>query len=247
MSRICLTVLRLTAAIILLPSTGTEAGLILQPFSASTDIQTSPLSSPDNVRSQSGLSANYTSLVSNFDHYIATNPTHQFSSQSDIWNGYNGGSGPPPFPGNFDFDLGGLFAIQSLALWNFGGNQDANLVGFTLLADDNHAFSSPVTLGSYTANPNTGDLSAVRAEVFGFAPVNASFVRMRITSNHGDPANVVFGEVAFEALPIPEPSSLILLSFGALGLVGPGFRRHHRIREASAAEASARGESYTAV
>lgn len=218
--------------IILLPTTATEAGLILQPVSASTDLGTSPESSPDNVRNQSGLSANYTSLVTDFDDYLATNPTHQFSSQSDIWNGNFDHNGVPPLPGNFDLDLGGWFVIESLALWNFGANQDANLVGFTLLADDDDAFSDPVTLGSYYAIPTTGPLSAVRAEVFSFEPVHATFVRMHITLNHGDSVNVIFGEVAFEVRPIPEPSSLVLLSFGVLGLVRPRFRGRQRIREA---------------
>jgi len=218
----------LLGAQILPSSAAVKAGPIVQPVGATTDIQTSSLSSPDNVRSQSGLSASYMSLATNFDDYLATQPTHEFASQSDIWNGYNGGSGPPPFPGNFDLDLGGSFVIESMALWNFGGDQDANLVGFTLFVDDNAAFSSPELVGQYAANPNTGPLSAVAAEVFSFSPIAASFVRMRITSNHGDGANVVFGEVAFEA--VPEPAPIIQLAIGAMGLVGVRLNRCGRKR-----------------
>jgi len=56
-----------------------RAGVILQAASASTDMGTLA-GSPDNVRNQSGLSAGYTSGVTDFDAYLAGNPTHDSSS-----------------------------------------------------------------------------------------------------------------------------------------------------------------------
>jgi hypothetical protein len=205
-----------------------QAGLILQPASASTNMGTFPNFSPDNVRDQSGLSPpGYTSLVTDFDSYIASNPTHNSFSGLHAWFSATGTT-----TGNFDFALGappgGTFTIQSFALWNRGGDSLLNVRGFELLADDNAAFSSPVSLGSFNANPNTGPGGAVLPEVFTFAPTSAAFVRMRITSNNGG-GNTGFGEAAFEvqASPaaVPEPASLTLLAAGGLGLLGNAYRR----------------------
>jgi hypothetical protein len=65
------------------------------------------------------------------------------------------------------------------------------------LADDNASFSSPVSLGSFTPNPNTGPIQSVLPEVFNLTVASASHVRMQITSNNGA-STTGFGEVAFE-------------------------------------------------
>ncbi len=211
-----LTALALAVALLLGLAPAARAGVILQPASASTDMGTSD-GSPDNTINQSGLSAGYTSGVTDFDTYIASNPTHNTQKIANDW--FSAFGNPT---GNFDFALGGTFTIQSFALWNEGGNFPANVRGFELLADDNAAFSSPTSLGSFTASA-TGSGLAVPAQVFTFAPTSAAFVRMVITSNDGGPS-AAFGEAAFEvqASPtaVPEPGSLALLAVGGLGLLG---------------------------
>jgi hypothetical protein len=202
-----------------------RAGLILQPTSASTNMGSSA-GSPGNTRNQSGLSAGYTSGVTDFDTYIASNPTHDSVLGNASWF-----SSINTTTGNFDFALGSTFILQSFALWNIGGNVGVNVRGFELLADDNAAFSSPTSLGSFTANPNTGPVFAVLPEVFTFAPTSAAFVRMRIISNNNDAPQTAFGEAAFEVqspTAVPEPGSLTLLVAGGLGLLGYARRRRAR-------------------
>src|SRR5262249_47432571 len=79
-----------------------------------------------------------------------------------------------------------------------------NIRTFELLADDNAAFSSPTSLGIFTATNNTGPSNVVPVNVFTFTKTSAAFVRMQIISTYGSNTSG-FGEAAFE---VPEPSSL---------------------------------------
>lgn len=196
----------------LCPVSPALADLILQPASASSNMGFSA-NPPFLAINQSGLTTGYTSPVTDFDSYIASDPTADHTFSFPLWF-----SGFGFTTGNFDFNLGGTFTIQSFALWNIGGGNFFGINEFDLLADDNAAFSSPTLLGSFAADANTGPPSAVLPEVFTFAPTTAAFVRMVINSNHGAPFQTGFGEAAFEIQSIPEPGSIVLLGLGA-GLV----------------------------
>ena len=207
------------------PAPAARADFILDPASASTNAAI-VVASPSHAINQSGLSAPYTSGVTDFAAYIASNPTHNSGPAANSFAGHNNSLGFTPF--NLDFNLGGTFTLDAFALWNFGSNAFVNVVGFDLLASADSSFSSTTLLGSFNANPNTGFGSAVLPEVFTFTPTSAAFVRMRITSNNGF-SSTIFGEAAFSvqaaATSVPEPSTFALLGLGALALVGYARRR----------------------
>lgn len=209
----------LASTLVLLVIGPAQAGVVLQPAAVSTDM--GEMSPADNVRNQNGLSPGYTSLATDFDAYIAANPPHDGTSASRRWV-----SSISVTTGNFDFDLGGTFRIKSFALWNMGDDLGFNVIDFDLLADDNPAFSSPASLGTFAADPNTGPFSAVLPEAFTFAPAEASYVRMVINSNHGG-ATTSFGEAAFEV--VPEPASLLLIALGGLALFAGRVRRRYTV------------------
>lgn len=206
--------------LIALPAPLTRATVLVQPISATTNMGAFPGSSASNTINQSGLSAGYLSAVTEFNSYIASNPTHDSVTNSNIWVSSSGST-----VGNFDFALGTTYTIGSFVLWNQGGNENNNIVGFTLLAANNSAFTGATTLGSFTANPNTGQQSAVLPQVFTFTPRQASFVRMQITSNNGSASFTVFGEAAFHDVVIPEPSSFALVGLCVFGAGLAAYRK----------------------
>jgi hypothetical protein len=207
----------LAFSVMMAPSSAV-AGLILQPAGASSS-QTQ-FGAPDNARNQSGLSIGYTSLVDDFDTYIASNPLHDSSDQANRWT-----SGP--LPASLDFDLGGSFSIDAIAFWNQGIGIGSTL-DFTLIAANNSAFTGATTLGNF-APTATGPVTAVAAQVFTFTATQAEFVRLTATQSNGfDGATV--GEVAFSVAPAssaPEPSAVLPIGLGLGTILLKRRRRVH--------------------
>jgi hypothetical protein len=186
---------------------GEARGVIIQPVDVTTDMGTLSVTSVDNLINQNGLSPTYTSGVTS-DAYTATH-TGGFS---DIWVSETAATG------FVSFDLGAVFDLTSLRFWNAiatSGGPRADVTGFTLFSDadmdPNNGTSA--NLGSFVPTThNTGD-----APMQSFAiTATTQFVHLQITSNLENANRSAFGEAAFAAAAIPEPSALLYLSLTSM-------------------------------
>lgn len=204
--------LLIVGLVLCLSVSSAKGGLMLQPTGASTNMGSVTGFEPTYARDQSGLAASYTSGITDFDTFVPTTGTSGGGNSLTTW------FSQFSITGNFDFTLGGLFTIQSFGYWADPQGVGQSVKSFTLLADDNAAFSSPVNLGTFTAADGTGIANNATnfGQVFTFTPTEASFVRMQIQSNHGSTLTTGIVEAAFE---VPEPSVIGLVGFaGLLGL-----------------------------
>jgi hypothetical protein len=163
-----------------------------------------------NLTNQSGLSANYTSGVTDFDSYVATTTSSSGPSDTFAFSG---------IPGIITFDLGASHTLEALALWPFLSST-ASIAGFTLYADTNADPSFLGTsIGSFNAIFPPSD--PVGAQVFTFAsPTATQFVQMEITSNLVGNTNLTtLGEVAF-AEPVPWETDALPVIGSALFFAG---------------------------
>ena len=169
------------------------------------------------------LSSAYVSGVTDFDTYTASAFTTLSGGGSfNIWY-----SAANVLTGNFDFNLGGAYSIESFALWNDPQSAGQGVNSFTLLAASDAAFTTPTVLGSYSAVEGLGNANT--AQVFTFAPTTASYVRVQIVSNHGSTFVTGISEAAFEVSAVPEAETYTMLLAG-LGLVGFAARRRNQHR-----------------
>ena len=179
------------------------APLVIQP--TAVDVGTAgEFSAAVNMINQSGLLTPYTSGVTNFNAYTAS--ALHMTNDDVYWT-------PDDFSttsATIDFDLGGTFTIEAIAIWSRGANNQLRSIrDFELFAADNAA----VSLGSFVNPPNgvSGANDPTPAQVYAFSPTSASHVRMVVSSiNGGDTMQI--SEVAFGG--VPEPTSLALLGLG---------------------------------
>lgn len=201
-----------------------QAAIFVLGSTASTTLTTTG-GSISHITNQSGLSTAYTSGVTNFATYSATHTTR---SLSNSWTTSSSSLG-----GYVTFDLGALYDLRALALWNIGGT--TRLVNFSLYADTNANTSSVGTLiGSFSAAPSTSPFPIQR---FYFTnPVTTQFVQMRLDSNSGG-STLGLVEVAFGGstpAAVPEPLTIL----GAATAIGFGANFKRRLAKAKQSKKS---------
>lgn len=200
-----------------------SASTIISAVGATVDVGGSIAPSDINdTFNQNGLSANYTSGLTDFDSFVAST-THTLTFVGFEWF-----SEQNVTDAQVTYDLGASFSIDALALWNeeFSGIGTLDLS----VSNDNLSFTNIATGLNPTNNPLNADYGA---DVFSFAATSFQFIRFNM-SNCPQP-NAQFngcsiGEVAFRSAavpPVPVPAGLPLI---LTGLAGFGLLRRKRAK-----------------
>ena len=162
---------------------------------------------------QSGLNVGFTSGVTDFDSYMASNPLHSFEWRNPVTLADQEFFGPvDALWGTIVLDLGASLLVDRLTLWN------ENTTGFaemTVSTSDDVTFYDGVTHhGTFFPTPNT-ILSDYPGEVFALSAAQDRYVRIEFTCNENEWSNCGIGEVAFS---VPEPAGVFLVGLGLAGL-----------------------------
>ncbi|TVT59882.1 MAG: discoidin domain-containing protein [Sedimenticola thiotaurini] len=163
---------------------------------------------------QSGLSVGYTSGVTDFDAYIALGPTH-----TDTFGGFEWFSNSGTSSASVTYDLGGIFSIDALALWN---EESSGIGSLDLLTSTDGVTFTSLVSGLLPTDHFAG---AYSADVFNFSAVNAQYIQFDMSGcpqpNVGSFSACSIGEVAFReagAAQVPVPGTIVLLGLGIAGL-----------------------------
>lgn len=196
-------------------ATTAHATVILSPVAATASSDSGPGYEIGNTINQSGLSGGFTSGVTDFDAYLASNPTHTLTAANYEWFGAFGTTSA-----TVTYDLGSAWLVDRLALWN----EESSGIGIfdVLVSLDGVTFTTIATALAPFDNP----YADYPAQVFALGSNLARYIRMDLSRcpqpDPGSYDSCAIGEVAFSvtANAVPEPGSLALVIAGLAGLAG---------------------------
>jgi hypothetical protein len=205
--------------------TSAFAGPIIAPVSAVATSGGPGFGNLADTLNQNGLSATYASGVTDFDAFLAGNPTHTSFFPDNEW--FSGSLTVIATTASVTYDFGDTVWIDRLALWNeessgigildlwysVNGTDFAELVA-GLKPTDNVAVDA---LGFSIDEP-----PPYSADVFGFDRTLVRYVRFDMSDcalGNDDFAACALGEVAFSEAAVPEPTTLLLVGGGLASLV----------------------------
>lgn len=161
-----------------------------------------------NMLDQSGLSQNYISGSTDFGTFLS-GPVKHTGADNLSWLSTFG-----KYSGFIVFDLGAVFNVNQMVLWNGAGGVTASPSSFNVSTSLTSNFSVSQAGGSFAGN------MLYTGTVYDLANTSARFVRMDIAGNFGNGCCVAIGDIAFDvtqAAAVPEPGSLALLGLGVAG------------------------------
>lgn len=203
MNRSCLA---FSVALSLALASAGRGAVILQPASVSTGM--GAVLAAGQVVDQSGLSVGYTSMVTDFDSYVASHPSATATTGS-VWTSSQGTRA-----GNFDLSFGTPYVVDAIAFWNLGTSDPSAIQTFTITLSNDPSFAVSTIFTGFTAGrPGTGQAADV--QVFNFAPTSASYLRLGVV-NTWSPTSFGTGFNEIGVRVVPEPGSVWLLGTGAL-------------------------------
>lgn len=197
-------------------STGAHAGPIIGATSAVINSGGPGNGTLTETFNQLGLASGYTSGVTDFDTYLATNPQHTVSFPGFEWFSNAGTTSA-----SVTYDLGSAQLIDAIALWN----EESSGIGLLDLLTSLDGISFAPLLSGLLPTDNPLPPDTYGADVFSFVALSAQFIRFDM-SNCPQPIPGTFpscaiGEVAFRATQItqvPEPASFAMFVVGLVGL-----------------------------
>lgn len=205
-------VLTSVALVVLASAVSANAGVILSPVAIVTN-SAGEFAPGDAAHAidQSGLSAGFTSGVTDFATYMASAPVHTF-----LYVGFEWFSSPGVNTGYWILDLGATYSLLHVADWN---DEFSGLTSLRVSTCADAGCATPVGIGG--GIPTNWPLSATSypADVFDLSGASSRYVRIDMTGPQTDNLynGLSIGEIAFDvAAPVPEPSTLLLIGAGAL-------------------------------